>query len=36
LIPLMVAAGAAEGDPSRRSFTDRIGGHAVSCFSFDG
>jgi aromatic ring-opening dioxygenase catalytic subunit (LigB family) len=34
LIPLMVAAGAAEGDIGHRSFADRIGGQAVSCFSF--
>jgi aromatic ring-opening dioxygenase catalytic subunit (LigB family) len=36
LIPLMVAAGAAEGDVGRQSFHDRIGGQAVSCFSFGG
>jgi aromatic ring-opening dioxygenase catalytic subunit (LigB family) len=36
LIPLMVAAGAAEGDVGRQSFRDRIGGQAVSCFSFGG
>jgi aromatic ring-opening dioxygenase catalytic subunit (LigB family) len=36
LIPLMVAAGAAEQDIGRRSFSDRIGGQAVSCFSFGG
>jgi aromatic ring-opening dioxygenase catalytic subunit (LigB family) len=36
LIPLMVAAGAAGTDIGRRSFSDRLGGKAVSCFSFGG
>lgn len=36
LIPLMVAAGAAGNDVGRQSFHDRIGGQAVSCFSFGG
>jgi len=36
LIPLMVAAGAAGQDAGRQSFNDRIGGQAVSCFSFGG
>jgi len=36
LIPLMVAAGAAESDIGRQSFKDRIGGQAVSCFRFGG
>jgi aromatic ring-opening dioxygenase catalytic subunit (LigB family) len=36
LIPLMVAAGAAESDTGRRSFRDLLGGKAVSCFSFGG
>jgi len=36
LIPLMVAAGAAGMDTGRRSFHDRLGGKAVSCFSFGG
>jgi aromatic ring-opening dioxygenase catalytic subunit (LigB family) len=36
LIPLMVAAGAAGDDIGRRSFHDRIGNQAVSCFSFGG
>jgi aromatic ring-opening dioxygenase catalytic subunit (LigB family) len=36
LIPLMVAAGAAGSDIGRRSFHDRLGGKAVSCFSFGG
>ena len=34
LIPLMVAAGAAGGDPGRRSFHGLIGGKAYSCFGF--
>jgi aromatic ring-opening dioxygenase catalytic subunit (LigB family) len=36
LIPLMVAAGAAGGDPGRRVFSDRIGGKAISGFAFGG
>jgi aromatic ring-opening dioxygenase catalytic subunit (LigB family) len=36
LIPLMVAAGAAGSDVGRQSFHDKIGGQAVSCFSFGG
>ncbi|HVZ02177.1 MAG TPA: class III extradiol ring-cleavage dioxygenase [Dongiaceae bacterium] len=36
LIPLMVAAGAAGADVGRHSFHDRIGGQAISCFSFGG
>jgi aromatic ring-opening dioxygenase catalytic subunit (LigB family) len=34
LIPLMVAAGAAGGEPGRRAWTDRIGGKRISAFQF--
>jgi aromatic ring-opening dioxygenase catalytic subunit (LigB family) len=34
LIPLMVAAGAAGGDPGRHSFRGVIGGKVYSCFEF--
>ncbi len=34
LIPMMVAAGAAEDEPGRAAFRGRIGGKAYSCFSF--
>jgi len=34
LIPLMVAAGAADGDAGRGSFRDLIGGKPYSCFAF--
>ncbi|UZD97712.1 dioxygenase [Pseudomonas corrugata] len=34
LIPLMVATGAAQDSPGRRTFTDVIGGKTYSCFSF--
>lgn len=34
LIPLMVAAGAANGDPGRRSFNDRLMGKPISGYQF--
>ena len=34
LAPLFVAAGAAMGDRGRRTYSDRIGNHAISAFQF--
>ena len=34
LLPLMVVAGAAQADPGRRTFSDRVFGKAVSAFEF--
>jgi aromatic ring-opening dioxygenase catalytic subunit (LigB family) len=34
LLPLMVVSGAGENEIGKRSFHDRIGGKAISCFSF--
>jgi len=34
LLPLMVAAGAADGDPGMRSFAESIAGNAISGFQF--
>jgi len=34
LIPLMVAAGAGSSGSAKKSFSDIIGGKAISCFSF--
>ena len=34
LLPLMVAAGAAGADPGRRTYSDHLGGKALSGFQF--